>query len=87
MFEKNLSALFLDTLKDIYYAEEQIYKSLPKMAKAADSDQLRAAFEKHHDETENHIQRLEQIFELVNKPARGKKCDAIGPKNWTCQTQ
>jgi ferritin-like metal-binding protein YciE len=47
------------------------------MAKAADSDQLRAAFEKHHDETENHIQRLEPIFELVNKPARGKKCDAI----------
>src|ERR1700750_3407198 len=47
------------------------------MAKAADSDQLRAAFEKHHDETENHIQRLEQIFELVNKLARGKKCDAI----------
>jgi ferritin-like metal-binding protein YciE len=77
MSEKNLSALFLDTLKDIYYAEKQIYKSLPKMAKAADSDQLRAAFEKHHDETENHIQRLEQIFELVNKPARGKKCDAI----------
>jgi ferritin-like metal-binding protein YciE len=59
MSEKNLSALFLDTLKDIYYAEKQIYKSLPKMAKAADSDQLRAAFEKHHDETENHIQRLE----------------------------
>src|SRR5689334_21935040 len=77
MAEKDLNELFVDTLKDIYYAEKQIYKSLPKMAKAADSDQLRAAFEKHHDETENHIQRLEQIFELVNKPARGKKCDAI----------
>jgi ferritin-like metal-binding protein YciE len=47
------------------------------MAKAAQSDQLRAAFEKHHDETEGHIERLEQIFELLGKPARGKKCDAI----------
>jgi ferritin-like metal-binding protein YciE len=77
MSEKNLNALFLDTLKDIYYAEKQIYKSLPKMAKAARSDALRGAFEKHHDETEGHIERLEQIFELVGKPARGKKCDAI----------
>jgi ferritin-like metal-binding protein YciE len=77
MPEKDLNALFLDTLKDIYYAEKQIYKSLPKMANAAESDQLRAAFEKHHDETENHIHRLEQIFELLHKPARGKKCDAI----------
>jgi len=77
MSEKNLSALFLDTLKDIYYAEKQIYKSLPKMAKAASSDQLRNAFEKHHDETEGHIERLEKIFNLLGKPARGKKCDAI----------
>jgi ferritin-like metal-binding protein YciE len=77
MSEKDLNALFLDTLKDIYYAEKQIYKSLPKMAKAAQSDQLRDAFEKHHDETEGHIERLEQIFELLGKPARGKKCDAI----------
>lgn len=77
MSEKDLNALFLDTLKDIYYAEKQIYKSLPKMAKAAQSDQLRAAFEKHHDETEGHIEKLEQIFELLGKPARGKKCDAI----------
>jgi ferritin-like metal-binding protein YciE len=74
---KTLDDLFLDTLKDIYYAEKQIYKSLPKMAKAASSDQLRAAFEKHHDETEQQIARLEQIFELLDKPARGKKCDAI----------
>jgi ferritin-like metal-binding protein YciE len=77
MPEKDLSALFLDTLKDIYYAEKQIYKSLPKLAKAADSDKLRQAFEKHHDETEGHIERLEKIFELLGKPARGKKCDAI----------
>jgi ferritin-like metal-binding protein YciE len=77
MPEKDLSALFLDTLKDIYYAEKQIYKSLPKLARAAASDKLRAAFEKHHDETEGHIERLEKIFELLDKPARGKKCDAI----------
>jgi ferritin-like metal-binding protein YciE len=77
MADKDLNALFLDTLKDIYYAEKQIYKSLPKMAKAANSNQLRAAFEKHHDETEGQIERLEQIFEQIGKPARGKKCDAI----------
>src|SRR6201981_3409040 len=77
MAEKDLNDLFLDTLKDIYYAEKQIYKSLPKMAKAAASDQLREAFEKHHDETEGQIERLEKIFELLGKPARGKKCDAI----------
>ena len=77
MADKDLNDLFLDTLKDIYYAEKQIYKSLPKMAKAATSDQLRAAFEKHHGETETQIERLEEIFELLGKPARGKKCDAI----------
>ena len=62
MSEKDLNDLFVDTLKDIYYAEKQIYKSLPKMAKAAASDQLREAFEKHHDETEGQIERLEKIF-------------------------
>jgi ferritin-like metal-binding protein YciE len=77
MAEKDLSDLFVDTLKDIYYAEKQIYKALPKMAKAAASDELRAAFEKHHDETEGQIERLEKIFEIIGKPARGKKCDAI----------
>jgi ferritin-like metal-binding protein YciE len=77
MADKDLNDLFLDTLKDIYYAEKQILKSLPKMAKAATSDQLRAAFEKHEGETEGQIERLEQIFELLGKPARGKKCDAI----------
>jgi ferritin-like metal-binding protein YciE len=77
MADKDLNDLFLDTLKDIYFAEKQIYKNLPKMAKAAASDQLRAAFEKHHGETEGQIERLEQIFELLGKPARGKTCDAI----------
>ena len=75
--DKDLNELFLDTLKDIYYAEKQILKALPKMAKAAQSDKLQAAFLKHHDETEGQIERLEQIFELIGKPARGKKCDAI----------
>ena len=75
--DKTLNDLFLDTLKDIYYAEKQILKALPKMAKAATSDKLRAAFEKHHGETEGQIERLEQVFELLDKPARGKTCDAI----------
>jgi ferritin-like metal-binding protein YciE len=69
--------LFLDTLKDIYYAEKQILKALPKMAKAAQSEQLRDTFEKRHTETERQIERLDQIFEMMDKPARGKKCDAI----------
>jgi ferritin-like metal-binding protein YciE len=77
MAEKDLNELFLDTLKDIYYAEKQILKALPKMAKAANSDDLRAAFEQHLDETETHVERLDNIFELLGKAARGKKCDAI----------
>jgi ferritin-like metal-binding protein YciE len=77
MAEKDLNELFLDTLKDIYYAEKQILKALPRMAKAASSDKLKAAFEKHHDETEGQVDRLEKIFELLGKAARGKKCDAI----------
>lgn len=77
MAAKDLSDLFLDTLKDIYYAEKQITKALPKMAKAANSDDLRAAFEKHLGETEGQIERLEEIFDLLEKPARGKKCEAI----------
>ena len=77
MPDKDLSVLFLDTLKDIYYAEKQIYKSLPKMAKAASSDKLRAAFEKHHDEAGGQLERVGQVFELLVQQARGKKCDAI----------
>ena len=75
--EKTLDDLFLDTLKDIYYAEKQIVKALPKMAKAASSPQLKAGFEQHLEETEGQIERLEQVFELLGKPARGKTCDAI----------
>ncbi len=77
MAEKQLDDLFLDTLKDIYYAERQILKALPKMAKAATSPDLKAGFEQHHAETEGQIERLQQIFDLLGKPARGKTCDAI----------
>lgn len=75
--EKTLNDLFLDTLKDIYYAEKQIIKALPKMAKAAQSEQLKKGFEKHAEESETHVERLEQVFELIGKPARGKTCEAI----------
>jgi ferritin-like metal-binding protein YciE len=75
--DKNINDLFFDTLKDIYFAEKQILKALPKMAKAANSDKLRAAFEKHHGEREGQVERLEKIFELIDKPPRSKTCDAI----------
>ena len=75
--EKDLNDLFLDTLKDIYFAEKHILKALPKMAKAAHSDKLRAAFEKHEGETEGHVERLEKVFDLLDEPARSKTCDAI----------
>nr|WP_250157401.1 ferritin-like domain-containing protein [Tianweitania aestuarii] len=69
--------LFYDTLKDIYYAERKILKTLPKMARAAQSDQLKAAIEKHKDQTEGQIERLQQVFEILGKRAQGKTCDAI----------
>ncbi|MBB4052034.1 ferritin-like metal-binding protein YciE [Devosia subaequoris] len=77
MAEKQLDDLFLDTLKDIYYAERQILKALPKMAKAATSEDLKAGFEQHKSETEVHVERLEKVFELLGKSPRGKTCDAI----------
>ncbi|OLP52469.1 hypothetical protein BJF92_02510 [Rhizobium rhizosphaerae] len=75
--EKTLNDLFIDTLKDIYFAERQIARALPKMARAAQSEELKAAFQKHKEETEGQIERLQQVFELVGKPARGKTCEAI----------
>ncbi|HEY0919163.1 ferritin-like domain-containing protein [Devosia sp.] len=75
--QKKLDDLFLDTLKDMYYAEKHIAKTLPKLAKAAQSAELKAGFEHHLEETENQIERLEQVFDLLGKPARGKTCDAI----------
>lgn len=75
--EKTLQDLFLHTLKDIYYAEKQILKALPKMARKAESDELRQAFETHREETQGHVERLEQIFEILGKTARGVTCEAI----------
>ncbi|MFC3085926.1 ferritin-like domain-containing protein [Tabrizicola soli] len=77
MKTQNLETLFHDTLKDIYYAERKILRALPKMGRAAQSPDLKAAFEKHHDETQMHVERLQQVFELMGKPARGKTCPAI----------
>lgn len=77
MAEKNLESLFHDTLKDIYYAERKILKALPKMSRGADSKELKAAFDKHRDETEVHVERLQQVFELLGKRAQGKTCPAI----------
>ncbi|KAF5881321.1 ferritin-like domain-containing protein [Rhizobium sp. PEPV16] len=75
--EKTLNDLFLDTLKDIYYAEKQILKALPKMARAAQSEEGKAGFLQHRDETLAQVERLEQVFEMIGKPARGKTCEAI----------
>jgi ferritin-like metal-binding protein YciE len=74
---KTLQDLFHETLKDIYYAERKILTSLPKMAKAAQSPDLQAAFEKHEQETEGHVERLEQVFAAIEESAKGKTCDAI----------
>lgn len=75
--EKTLDDLFLETLKDIYYAEKKLVTTLPKMAKAAQDQKLAEGFLMHAEETEVHVERLEQIFEMLGKPARGKTCDAI----------
>jgi ferritin-like metal-binding protein YciE len=74
---ENLSDLFLHTLKDIYFAENQIVKALPKMAKAADSKELARAFESHLAETKEQITRLDQVFKLLGKKSEGEKCPAI----------
>jgi ferritin-like metal-binding protein YciE len=77
MPEKKLNDLFYDTLKDIYFAERQILKSLPKMAKATQTEELKNAFLTHRDETEGHVERLQQIFEAIGKRAQAKTCEAI----------
>lgn len=72
-----LHKLFLDELADIYYAEHQLVKALPKLAKAAHNDQLREALEEHLEETERHVSRLEQVFESLDQSPRKKKCKGI----------
>jgi ferritin-like metal-binding protein YciE len=73
----NLDKLFEETLRDVYYAEKAILKNLPKMARKATSEKLRSAFEEHIDQTEEQVGRLEQIFEIIGKAPRGKRCPAI----------
>jgi ferritin-like metal-binding protein YciE len=75
--QKTLDDLFLHTLKDIYYAERKILKTLPRMAKAAESKELKQAFETHREETQGQVERLEQVFEILGKRASGKTCEAI----------
>lgn len=75
--QKTLDDLFLDTLKDVYYAEKQILRALPKMARAAQAKELKQAFETHREETQEQIERLTEIFEALGKAPRGKTCDAI----------
>jgi ferritin-like metal-binding protein YciE len=77
MAEKTLQTLFHETLKDIYYAERKILTALKKMEKGAVSPELKAAFEKHRGETEVHVDRLQQVFEIIGKRAQGKTCEAI----------
>ena len=74
---KKLDDLFQDTLKDIYFAEKKILAALPKMAKAAQSPDLKKAFEKHHKETAHQVERLERVFGIFDKRAQAKTCDAI----------
>jgi ferritin-like metal-binding protein YciE len=74
---KKLDELFHDTLKDIYFAEKKILSTLPKMAKASQSDELKSAFEKHYTETEGQIERLEKVFAVIDKKPQGKTCTAI----------
>ncbi len=75
--QKELNDLFLETLKDIFHAEKQLLRALPKMARAANSDELRQAFETHKEETQEQVERLEQVFEIVGKRASGKPCEAM----------
>lgn len=74
---ETLDDLFLHTLKDVLYAERKILKALPKMERKATDPKLKAALSSHRDETEDHVVRLEEVFESLGKPARGAKCDAM----------
>jgi ferritin-like metal-binding protein YciE len=75
--ESLLEKFFIDQLKDIYYAEQQLVKALPEMQKACTSEELEDAFENHLKQTERHVKRLEKVFQLLDKKAEGKKCEAI----------
>ncbi len=74
---KTLEDLFLHEIKDLYNAEQQLVKALPKMAKAASSEKLRQGFEEHLEQTRGHVNRLEKIFDQIGKSHRGAKCEAM----------
>lgn len=74
---KTMEDMFYALLQDVYYAEKQLTKALPKMAKEAEDEELKKAFTDHLAETEGHVERLEKAFEMIDKAARAKKCDAI----------
>jgi ferritin-like metal-binding protein YciE len=74
---KSLQELFVEELRDMYDGEKRLTKALPRMAKAAESEELGAAFTNHLRETERQVQRLEQVFRTIGEPVRGKKCDGI----------
>jgi ferritin-like metal-binding protein YciE len=77
MAEQNLKELFIDELKDLFNAENQLVKALPKLAKAAASEELRAGFEEHLEQTKGHVERLERIFESLDENPKGKKCKGM----------
>ncbi len=75
--QKELNDLFLDMLKDVFHAEKQLLRALPKMARAAKNEELRNALNTHREETQGQVERLEQLFEMVGKRAQGKPCEAM----------
>jgi ferritin-like metal-binding protein YciE len=77
MADKGLKELYIDELKDLYNAENQLVKALPKMAKAASSNELRKGFEEHLEQTKGHVQRLEKIFQALSENPKGKKCKGM----------
>lgn len=77
MSEQGLKKLFIDELKDLYNAENQLVKALPKMAKASESPELKAGFEEHLEQTQGHVERLEEIFSKLGENPKGKKCKGM----------
>jgi ferritin-like metal-binding protein YciE len=75
--EKTLTDAFYETLKDVYFAEKQSVRALTKSTKAAKAPELKQAFEMHREESTHHVERLEQVFEIIGKPARAKTCEAM----------
>ncbi len=72
-----MQELFIEELRDMYHAEKQLARALPKLAKAANSEQLRTAFQEHTEQTKGQIERLQQVFESIGSPARAKRCEAM----------